>query len=230
MNAKKITLSTIGAALLCLASLSSHAATIFSQDFEAGLGANEATGGAFVRNTSGFGNNGTTMMGHAASYTNDSYAYYQISNLALTGSNIQLSFNYAAQFEQRWDGFNVKIGNSVVMPTASSAMQYEDSAMTNSFGNPIVGQLYFNSGSNQSGLPQFVSGLAQFDLSAFTGTTVDIRFQFGADTSVASSGINLDNIVITSEVKTSNAVPEPTSFALLGLGLAGLGLSRRKRT
>lgn len=223
MNAKKITLSTIGAALLCLASLSSHAATIFSQDFEAGLGANETTGGAFVRNTSGFGNNGTTMMGHAASYTNDSYAYYQISNLALTGSNIQLSFNYAAQFEQRWDGFNVKIGNSVVTPTASSAMQYGQNVMSGGFGNPIAGQLFFDSSSSQS-------GLAQFDLSAFTGTTVDIRFQFGADTSVASSGINLDNIVITSEVKTSNAVPEPTSFALLGLGLAGLGLSRRKRT
>ena len=87
MNAKKITLSTISAALLCLASLSSHAATIFSQDFEAGLGANEATSGAFVQNTSGFGNNGTTMMGHAISYGNLNYAYYQISNLALTGSN-----------------------------------------------------------------------------------------------------------------------------------------------
>lgn len=142
MNAKKITLSTIGAALLCLASLSSHAATIFSQDFEAGLGANETTGGAFVRNTSGFGNNGTTMMGHAASYTNDSYAYYQISNLALTGSNIQLSFNYAAQFEQRWDGFNVKIGNSVVTPTASSAMQYGQNVMSGGFGNPIASQLF----------------------------------------------------------------------------------------
>ena len=92
MNAKKITLSTISAALLCLASLSSHAATIFSQDFEAGLGANEATSGAFVQNTSGFGNNGTTMMGHAISYGNLNYAYYQISNLALTGSNILLSF------------------------------------------------------------------------------------------------------------------------------------------
>lgn len=220
MNAKKITISAIGAAVLGFASLSSHAATIFSQDFEAGLGANEATSGAFVQNTSGFGNNGTTMMGHAGNYANSSYSYYQINNLALTGSNILLSFDYAARLETGYDGFNVQIGNSVVMPTAGSAMQYRQNAMTSSFGSPIAGQLFFDASVTPT-------GLAQFDLSAFTGSTVDIRFQFGADSSVIYSGINLDNVLITNDL--SNAVPEPTSFALLGLGLAGLGLSRRKR-
>ncbi len=62
MNAKKITLSTIAATLLGLASLSSHAATIFSQDFEAGLGANETSAGGFVLNTTGNAINGSTMM------------------------------------------------------------------------------------------------------------------------------------------------------------------------
>jgi hypothetical protein len=161
-------------------------------------------------------------MGHATAYSNSSNAYYQISNLALTGNNILLSFNYAAQFETLFDGFNVKVGNSVVTPTGSSAMQYQPGTMTNSFGNPIAGQRFFDSSSN-------TTGLAQFDLSAFTGSTVDILFQFGSDVSVVSSGINLDNVVIANEVSISNAVPEPTSFALLGLGLAGLTLSRRKR-
>ena len=222
MNAKKITLSTIAATLLGLASLSSHAATIFSQDFEAGLGANETSAGGFVLNTTGNAINGSTMMGHATAYSNSSNAYYQISNLALTGNNILLSFNYAAQFETLFDGFNVKVGNSVVTPTGSSAMQYQPGTMTNSFGNPIAGQRFFDSSSN-------TTGLAQFDLSAFTGSTVDILFQFGSDASVVSSGINLDYVVIANEVSISNAVPEPTSFALLGLGLAGLTLSRRKR-
>ncbi|WP_141353999.1 PEP-CTERM sorting domain-containing protein, partial [Zoogloea ramigera] len=207
---------------LGLASLSSHAATIFSQDFEAGLGANETSAGGFVLNTTGNAINGSTMMGHATAYSNSSNAYYQISNLALTGNNILLSFNYAAQFETLFDGFNVKVGNSVVTPTGSSAMQYQPGTMTNSFGNPIAGQRFFDSSSN-------TTGLAQFDLSAFTGSTVDILFQFGSDVSVVSSGINLDNVVIANEVSISNAVPEPTSFALLGLGLAGLTLSRRKR-
>ena len=167
MNAKKITLSTIAATLLGLASLSSHAATIFSQDFEAGLGANETSAGGFVLNTTGNAINGSTMMGHATAYSNSSNAYYQISNLALTGNNILLSFNYAAQFETLFDGFNVKVGNSVVTPTGSSAMQYQPGTMTNSFGNPIAGQRFFDSSSN-------TTGLAQFDLSAFTGSTVDI--------------------------------------------------------
>lgn len=220
MNAKKISLSVIAAALLGLASLSSHAAVIFSQDFEGALGASETVSGTFVRNTTGFGNNGTTMMGHAGTYANFNDSYYRINNLALTGSNILLSFDYAAQFETSFDGFNVKINNSVVTPTTGSDMQYKASVMTSSFSSPIAGQRFFDSSVNPR-------GVAEFDLSAFSGSTVDILFQFGADNSVTAAGFNMDNVLITND--QNGTIPEPASFALLGLGLAGLGLSRRKQ-
>lgn len=51
------------------------------------------------------------------------------------------------------DGFTVTVGNSVVLPTAGSAMQYRPGTMTSSFGNPIAGQLFFDA-SNELDRPR----------------------------------------------------------------------------
>ena len=62
----------------------------------------------------------------------------------------------------------------------------------------------------------------------FVGITTDIAFSSVQLISSNTKGtyFGIDNLAYG----TASAVPEPASIALLGLGLAGIGLSRKKKT
>jgi len=170
--------------------------TVFSQNFQAGLGPNESTGGAFtINNTNAPLNNGTLMMGHPAAYANSSYSFYQVTLDLTNAANAAMSFNFRAQIENFFDGFNVLASTGAIVPpaglqTATSGLPYDakDASIAN------IGPLGYD------GNDVLASGTANFDLSAFDGQIVTLRFQFQSDSSITRSGINFDNLLVTGDV------------------------------
>lgn len=221
---KKLSMAAAGATFISLGAFGANpvqAATVFSQNFESGLGANETTFGSFAINSSNNAiNNGTQMMGHPAAYGDNEYSYYDLALDLTAFRSTQLAFDFLASFETHFDRFNVLASTTPISPP--SGVLVPTSGMTYIFNDhahrPELGLTYYDTSVERS-------GRAVFDLSAFDGQLVNLRFQFGSDFSVISSGINIDNILVTAE-----SVPEPTStLGLLALGTLGAGSMLKRK-
>ncbi|MFH1924029.1 MAG: hypothetical protein ABIP48_29595, partial [Planctomycetota bacterium] len=167
---------------------------IFTQDFESGLGANESVDGSFAINGTNVPlNNGTLMMGHSGGYSGPEYSYYEV-QVDLTGySDAEMLVDYAAETEGYYDRVNVQASTAPISPpngllTPTSGLPYVDYGDVH---RPELGQIAYDSNSVLD------SGSAVFDLSAFDGQIVNIRFQFGSDSGgIPYAGFNIDNLVI----------------------------------
>lgn len=170
---------------------------IFEQDFETGLGSNETLFGGFtINDTNTPLNNGTLMVGHPSSYINFDHSYYEVTLDLTNFRGVSLQFEYAAWIEDFYDGFNLQASTSDISPpgdliTPVSGLPYDQQNPGPIFTPPPeIGTTAYDSG----GLLDM--GIAVFDLSAFDGQIVNVRFQFGSDNSVTFPGINFDNILV----------------------------------
>ena len=205
---------------------------IFFQDFESGLGGNESSTGTFVINNTNVNNNSTQMMGHPTAYGSNDHSTYEVTVDLTIFDTASMTFDFLADLEpalldeNRPDGFAERanpVNDSppldVIFPTASSDMQYVfHPPAVNSIFHQVIGPEYYDGSATAGGS----SGTAEYNLNAFAGGLLTLRFQFNSDNSVHASGFNMDNLEIRGVVGDAEFIPEPSTLTLAALALVAL--------
>lgn len=219
-------LLSLFASAVCHAPTSAAAATIYFNDFESGLngfvldnGANglwHLTGNVPYSGAAALGYvtdetspsailNGNFMTGGPGSPTANAGTAYSPAVLLPSSAQITVSFQSIVRTENFDDYDNLRAMVNTAQTLAGATLL--GSTATNTI---IEGTTY---------------NLHSFDLSAFSGQTIYLAFNFATGDAIENdyAGIRLDDVTVTAEV-----VPEPASLLLIGAGLlAGARRFRR---
>jgi len=181
--------------------------------------------------------NGST--GFTSSYSTGSHNLFSAGQYEV-GSNPQ---NYHPQFASilAEDGTNMMVVNGAEAPgvpvwaesglTVAAHTTYYFSTWVASVTAPAPTTLQFNINGNSVGTLQATSSTdwQQFYTTWNSGDATAVNISLvNLNTHANGNDFALDNIAFDTIAPASAAVPEPASAALIGLGLAGISLLRRR--
>jgi hypothetical protein len=206
---------------------------IFYEDFN-------SSDGVFTASNVGYPQGPWTWDGSGTWFTNGSDTLGVPSSSILTApdllvtanGSVELSFDHRYSIEDGntfWDAAAVflSLNGGVYTQVLGGAFSQNGYNATSSIGNHILNGLDgFNGESAGYASGEFITSIA--NLGSFQyGDVMSIQFVMGWDEFAKGAEPNWQLDLIT--VSDASSVPEPGTLALLAIGLAALGLSRRKR-
>lgn len=211
-------------ATLVAATCSASAVTVYSQNFEGAVGA-EWSGGGSVQGTGGL-----SAFGFGSNHwRNDGGSTTSLSLSGLDAhTSLTLSFNLAM-----WD--SIDLGDHFVV-TIDGTPVYNSNDFGNYFPADNIGH---GPGTNITApftdfsTPQYGFSTSFRDSARFatftvahSGTSVVVGWQFPDSQGGLDESFGVDNVAVDINAAV---VPEPSTYALMALGVAGLGLATRRR-